>query len=57
MKIDRYVVESSNNGWAIFYYDYWNKKIFIANQLSEKQASKWCDRLNFAYREGIASQY
>lgn len=55
--MDRYFIEQTNNGWAIFYNDYWNKKVFVANQLSKKQASKWCGRLNSAYKEGVASQY
>lgn len=55
--MNKYFIEDTSNGWAIFCNGYWNEKIFISNQLSKKQASKWCTRLNIAYKRGIESQY
>jgi hypothetical protein len=48
-----YWIKETNNGWAIFYTDEFSKGKFIANQLSQKQAINWCDRLNEAYNEGF----
>lgn len=52
-----YYVEEISSGWAIFFKDDWVKKSFIAGHLSSKQANKWCDRLNDAYKKGVASQW
>lgn len=30
---------------------------YISDNLSLKQADKWCDRLNSAYNKGVTSQY
>lgn len=51
-----YRVENTNNGWALFFEDRYGKE-FIANQLSKKQAEKWCKRLNQAFDKGCASCY
>ena len=59
-----YKVVQSSKGYAIFFIEdngsYFNKKEtkeYISDGLSLKQANKWCDRLNNAFRKGYASNW
>lgn len=53
-----YYVKLTNNNYGIFFEDdYTYKPIMISMRLSKSQADKWCERLNAAYKRGIASQY
>ncbi len=49
-----YTYAETKNGWGIFFSDEFTKKGFISNGLSKKQAEKWCNRLNQAYRSGLS---
>ncbi|MNH75650.1 hypothetical protein D3C73_279000 [compost metagenome] len=48
-----YIYSETKNGWGIFFSDDFCKKGFISAGLSRKQAEKWCNRLNEAYRSGV----
>lgn len=53
-----YYITESNKGYAIFYKSEHNKNDeYISDNLSLKQARKWCDRLNDALNKGYASGY
>jgi hypothetical protein len=54
--IDMYVVRKSGSGYAIFYIEE-KRKEYISDNLSLKQATKWCERLNAAYNKGCASNW
>jgi type II restriction/modification system DNA methylase subunit YeeA len=51
-----YKVVSSSQGYAIFFIE-GKRKEYISDNLSLKQATKWCDRLNDAYNKGYASNW
>lgn len=51
-----YRVVESSKGYAIFFIEN-NKREYISDNLSLKQANKWCDRLNDAYHKGYGSHW
>lgn len=56
-----YYVKESRRGYAIFYKEEdgfrKTRDEYISDGLSLKQANKWCDRLNRAFRKGYASDW
>lgn len=49
-----YYVKKSSKGFAIFFKGEFDKKeTYISDNLSLKQANKWCTRLNKAYEKGF----
>jgi hypothetical protein len=51
-----YKVVESSKGYAIFFVED-ETEIYISDNLSLKQANKWCARLNNAYNRGYASNW
>ena len=51
-----YYVTESSKGYAIFYKGNYSDE-YISDNLSLKQARKWCERLNDALNKGYASSY
>ncbi len=51
-----YKIFESRRGYAIYFINE-NKKEYISDGLSLKQANKWCERLNKAYDKGYASNW
>lgn len=48
-----YRVIESSKGYAIFYINDNGHKEHISDALTLKQANKWCQRLNDAFKRGI----
>ena len=51
-----YKVRETSKGYAIFFEE-GGRKEYISDNLSLKQANKWCNRLNDAYIKGYASNW
>lgn len=51
-----YKVVESSSGYAIFFIEK-GRREYISDNLSLKQASKWCERLNRAFKKGFASNW
>lgn len=52
-----YVVRDSSKGYAIFFEDEGGYEEYISDNLTLKQANKWCERLNQAFKKGYASNW
>lgn len=52
-----YFIRESSKGYAIFYKDERDREEYISDNLSLKQARKWCDILNDAINKGFASNW